>query len=342
MGVEDLPLDETLAAVKAVETASTAANTAASIARMFLATKLVEAKRFTPELSKEAQTKLKAFQSELETHTKRLNELKKSTAERKKAVTMREAEHEVKKAEDLGKAVAEAAKILMNDEKLSELSSEEGKESGATSAPLSQLVLCFANLQEIRQASEATIKAEQAASKHLTDTRKYITARQIEAKGREASSELSSELIKYEARLRAVATEIGKYKNVSASVDRRLAAKKSVEDCSSKVKAVEQKFEKLQELADAIENPKAEGDDSAKEPKEGDEEGGEKKENENEEKGKDGDSKEKTVKANSKERVQKALKEAEAAAADMQAAIKSAMRFVDMQMKVQPEAAKAM
>lgn len=317
MGVEDLPLDETLAAVKAVETASTAANTAASIARMFLATKLVEAKRFTPELSKEAQTKLKAFQSELETHTKRLNELKKSTAERKKAVTMREAEHEVKKAEDLGKAVAEAAKILMNDEKLSELSSEE-----------------------IRQASEATIKAEQAASKHLTDTRKYITARQIEAKGREASSELSSELIKYEARLRAVATEIGKYKNVSASVDRRLAAKKSVEDCSSKVKAVEQKFEKLQELADAIENPKAEGDDSAKEPKEGDEEGGEKKENENEEKGKDGDSKEKTVKANSKERVQKALKEAEAAAADMQAAIKSAMRFVDMQMKVQPEAAK--
>lgn len=34
------------------------------------------------------------------------------------------------------------------------------EESGATSAPLSQLVLCFANLQEIRQASEATIKAD--------------------------------------------------------------------------------------------------------------------------------------------------------------------------------------
>eukprot|EP00434_Breviolum_minutum_P042595 symbB.v1.2.037923.t1/scaffold5738.1/size24079/3 len=109
---------------EAVETASTAANTAASIARMFIATKLVEAKRFTPELSKEAQTKLKAFQSDLETHTKRLNELKKSTAERKKAVTMREAEHEVKKAEELGKAVAEAAKSLMDDEKLTQLSYE--------------------------------------------------------------------------------------------------------------------------------------------------------------------------------------------------------------------------
>ena len=319
MGVEELPLDETLAAVKAVETASTAANTAASIARMFIATKLVEAKRFTPELSKEAQTKLKAFQSDLETHTKRLNELKKSTAERKKAVTMREAEHEVKKAEELGKAVAEAAKSLMDDEKLTQLSSEE-----------------------IRAASEGTIKAEQAASTHLTETRKYITARQIEAKGREASSELSSELIKYEARLRVVATEIGKYKKVSASVDSRLKAKKSVEDCHAKVKAVEQKFEKLTELADAIDNPKEDGEVKDGEAKDGEAKDGEAKDGE----AKDGEAKDGETKAvpskklTGKEKVREALKEAEAAAAEMQAAIKSAMRFIDMQMKVTPTAAK--
>eukprot|EP00435_Cladocopium_sp_Y103_P075739 s332_g63.t4 len=315
MGVEELPLDETLAAVKAVETASTAANTAASIARMFIATKLVEAKRFTPELSKEAQTKLKAFQSDLETHTKRLNELKKATAERKKAVTVREAEHEVKKAEELGKAVAEAAKALMDDEKLTQLSSEE-----------------------IRAASEATIKAEQAASNHLTETRKYITARQIEAKGREASSELSSELIKYEARLRVVSTEIGKYKKVSASVDSRLKAKKSLEDCNSKVKAVEQKFEKLTELADAIDHPK-EDPEAKDEAKDGEAKDGEAKDGE----AKDGEGDENASnnrKLTSKEKVQKALKEAEAAAAEVQAAIKSAARFIDMQIKVTPAAAK--
>jgi len=287
MGVEELPLDETLAAVKAVETASTAANTAASIARMFIATKLVEAKRFTPELGKEAQTKLKAFQSDLETHTKRLNELKKSTAERKKAVTVREAEHEVKKAEDLAKEVAKAAEPL-EDEKLAQLSSEE-----------------------VRAASEATIKAEQAATKHLAETRKFITTRQIEAKGREASSEISSELIKYEARLRAVATEIGKYKKISASVESRLAAKKAIEDCSAKVKAVEQKFERLTELSEAI--------DGEKDKEEG---------------------KEPDISKDSKEKVQKALKEAEAAAAEMQAALKSAMRFTDMQIKIQPAASK--
>lgn len=279
MGVEELPLDETLAAVKAVETASTAANTATSIARMFIATKLVEAKRFTPELSREAQTKLKAFQTELETHTKRLNELKKSTAERKKAVTVREAEHEVKKAEDLAKKVAEAASNL-EDDKLTQLS-----------------------VEEIRTASEATIKAEQEASKHLAETRKFITTRQIEAKGREASSEMSSELIKYEARLRAVATEIGKYKKVTASVESRLAAKKSLEDCAAKVTAVEEKFQKLSELSAAIDSPPPEGEDS-------------------------------------KDHAQKTLKAAEQAAAEVQASVKSAMRFLDMQMRVTPSAAK--
>ncbi|CAJ1332756.1 unnamed protein product [Effrenium voratum] len=274
----------------AVETASTAANTAASIARMFIATpairsarmcqhtqesrvimescstarKLVEAKRFTPELGKEAQTKLKAFQSDLETHTKRLNELKKSTAERKKAVTVREAEHEVKKAEDLAKEVAKAAEPL-EDEKL---------------------------------------------------------------------AQLSSELIKYEARLRAVATEIGglalgmggKYKKISASVESRLAAKKAIEDCSAKVKAVEQKFERLTELSEAIDGEKA----SRARRLRADRAPIARRARRDKEEGKEPD-----ISKDSKEKVQKALKEAEAAAAEMQA-----MRFTDMQIKIQPAASK--
>lgn len=59
MGVEELPLEETLSAVKGCEAAATSANTAVSIARMFIATKLVEAKRFSPGPSAEAQEKLK-------------------------------------------------------------------------------------------------------------------------------------------------------------------------------------------------------------------------------------------------------------------------------------------
>eukprot|EP00931_Biecheleriopsis_adriatica_P025091 TRINITY_DN154_c0_g1_i6.p1 TRINITY_DN154_c0_g1~~TRINITY_DN154_c0_g1_i6.p1 ORF type:complete len:1521 (-),score=627.15 TRINITY_DN154_c0_g1_i6:106-4536(-) len=285
MGVEELPLDETLAAVKAVETAATAANTSASIARMFLATKMVEAKRFTPELSKEAQTKLKQFQSELETHTKRLTELKTSTAQRKKAVTMREAEHEVIKAETLAEEVKTAASCLEDDDKITELSS-----------------------QEIRAASEKTIKAELAAAKHLAETRKFITARQIEAKGKEASTEVSQELIKYESRLRNVQNDIAKYKKLASSIDTRLAAKKTIEDAQNKIKAVEEKLAKVEKFAEAIDAPAAAPAEGEAEPAE------------------------KTGPA--------AAKAGEQAAAETQATLKGATRFIEMQLRVQQGSAK--
>eukprot|EP00930_Biecheleria_cincta_P023470 TRINITY_DN1695_c0_g4_i1.p1 TRINITY_DN1695_c0_g4~~TRINITY_DN1695_c0_g4_i1.p1 ORF type:complete len:2021 (+),score=568.23 TRINITY_DN1695_c0_g4_i1:448-6063(+) len=284
MGVEDIPLEEMLTSVKACEVAVTSANTAASIARMFIATKLVEAKRFTAALSTEAQEKLKEFQTELETHTKRLGELKKATADRKRAMTMREAEHEVDKAEELAAKVAEVGAALVNDEQLSELSSAD-----------------------IKNASEQTIKAEQAASKHLSETRKFLTARQIEAKGKESSSEVSTELIKFETRLRTAQTEIAKYKKAASTVDQRLAAKKSIEDAQAKVGAVSDKIQKLIEMSEAITNPtSANEDEESKEPRESDE-----------------------------KVLQKNMRAAEQAAADAQASLKAAGRFVDMQLRTQ-------
>ena len=122
--------------------------------------------------------------------------MKKNTSERKKAVTLREAEQEVQKAEQLAQEVAQAAQKVMEDSKLVDLSTEE-----------------------ISEACEATKEAETKASKHLADTRKFITLKQIEAKGRDASSELSGELIKYEARLRAVATELGKGLSIWGDVE---------------------------------------------------------------------------------------------------------------------------
>merc|ERR1719336_1644893 len=84
MGVEELPLDQMIEAVKECETTTTAANTTASICRMFVATKLVEARRFQEGPSQEATTKLKECQTELEAQMKRLTELKQNTAARKK------------------------------------------------------------------------------------------------------------------------------------------------------------------------------------------------------------------------------------------------------------------
>uniref|UniRef100_A0A7S4S093 Structural maintenance of chromosomes protein 4 n=1 Tax=Alexandrium monilatum TaxID=311494 RepID=A0A7S4S093_9DINO len=76
MGVEELPLDETMTAVKACETAATSANTSVSICRMFLATKVVEAKRFSEKPSQETTSKLKDLQKQLEAYDTRLKSMK--------------------------------------------------------------------------------------------------------------------------------------------------------------------------------------------------------------------------------------------------------------------------
>merc|ERR1712066_589996 len=107
---------------------------------------------------------------------------------------MREAESEVANAEELAKQVAEAASVFSDDAKLMELSAAE-----------------------IREASERTLQAEQAANAALADARKYITARQIESKGKDMSTEVSSELIKYQARLASAQSEVAKCKKLSAA-----------------------------------------------------------------------------------------------------------------------------
>jgi len=221
MGVEELPLEETLTAVKACETAATSANTSVSIARMFISTKLVEVKRFSPGPGQEAQQRLQEFQKALELATNRLAELKAATAKRRRQSLTREAESQVASAEALCKKVAEAAEILGDDAKLTEHSSVD-----------------------MRAAAECTNRAEVLASQALIAARKFITARQIEAKGKEASASVGADLNKFQSRLTAAQSDITKYKKISATVDQRLAVKRVIEDAHAKLKDAEDKVEK--------------------------------------------------------------------------------------------------
>merc|ERR1712190_572055 len=222
MGMEELPLEETLEAVKACETAAISANTAVSTARMFIATKLVDAKRFSPGPIQEAQTKLKDLQKQLDTHTKRLNDLKTATSNRKRTSLMREAENMVRQAEGLTREVSKVATVFEDDAKLSELSSDT-----------------------IRSTADQTAKSEAAANAAIAEARKFITARQIEAKGRDASSEVSAELIKFQTRLSTSQGELAKFKKLASTVESRLARMKAVEECSGKLTAAEEKVDKV-------------------------------------------------------------------------------------------------
>merc|ERR1712137_1501419 len=88
---EDVSLDETLSLAKISETASGEAQTAATMARMFIQMKILEVKRFSSGPGGEATARLMDCQKQLTAATERLAELKANVASRKRLALVREA-----------------------------------------------------------------------------------------------------------------------------------------------------------------------------------------------------------------------------------------------------------
>jgi len=97
---------------------------------------------------------------------------------------------------------------------------------------------------EIREASERTSACEKEANTMLMEVRKFVTARQIEAKGKDASVEVSTELIKFQTRLSTAQGEVGKQRKLFTSVEQRIAVKRLLEDSNKRLKDTEEKVEK--------------------------------------------------------------------------------------------------
>eukprot|EP00416_Gambierdiscus_australes_P004688 CAMPEP_0171129418 /NCGR_PEP_ID=MMETSP0766_2-20121228/118908_1 /TAXON_ID=439317 /ORGANISM="Gambierdiscus australes, Strain CAWD 149" /LENGTH=1029 /DNA_ID=CAMNT_0011592615 /DNA_START=23 /DNA_END=3112 /DNA_ORIENTATION=+ len=227
---EEMSLEETLSTVKASEAAAAGAQTASSMARMFIQMKVLEVKRFSSGPANEATKKLTEFQKQLEVAAKRLAELKGGVNRRKRSALVREAESRVAKAEGFVDKMKEAASIFADDAKLMELSAEE-----------------------IREASEKTTVCEKEANEALMEVRKFVTARQIEAKGKDASAEASTELIKFQTRLSTAQSEVAKQRKLFTSVEQRLAVKRLLDEAEKKLKETEEKVSKATEAVSHLE-----------------------------------------------------------------------------------------
>mmetsp|Transcript_38101 Transcript_38101/g.89254 ORF Transcript_38101/g.89254 Transcript_38101/m.89254 type:complete len:2003 (+) Transcript_38101:126-6134(+) len=292
LGVEELPADQMITAVKACETALTTTSTTISGAKMFLATKLVEAKRLSKAASEGLQERLKELQEQLEEYQKKFVEIKNATAERKKEALMRESEDEVKKAEELAKTAKEKVSVLEDNEKLFEMSAAE-----------------------IRKVAEEVLRAETAASQALTKTKKFVTDRQIQAKSKDPSSALSGELIKYQLRITTAITEMAKCKKLCTGIDKRLEARKVVEEAKSRLAQANNRMTSIEETLAKLkhksgeEGEEAEGGLEAKENGEG--------------------SQEAAADKTDSESVEKMIKEIEVAVAEATATLKNAKSYVD-------------
>merc|ERR1712242_503912 len=183
--------------------------------------KALEVKRFSNGPATDASARLVDFQKQLEIATKRLVELKGGVNRRKRLALVKEAESRVSKAESLVEKVKESAAVFADDAKLMAMSADE-----------------------IREASERTSVCEKEANESLMEVRKFVTARQIEAKGKDASVEVSTELIKFQTRLSTAQGEVGKQRKLFTSVEQRIAVKRLIDDSDKKLKETEEKVEK--------------------------------------------------------------------------------------------------
>jgi len=217
----NMSLEETLAKVKDSEGAAAQAQTASSMARMFIQMKALEVKRFSHGPATDASKRLIDFQKQLEIATKRLMVLKGGVNRRKRLALVKEAEERVSNAESLVEKVKEAAAVFADDAKLMAMSADE-----------------------IREASEKTSVCEKEAGEALTEVRKFVTARQIEAKGKDASVEVSTELIKFQTRLSTAQSEVSKQRKLFTSVEQRLAVKRVLDEAEKKLADTEEKVGK--------------------------------------------------------------------------------------------------
>lgn len=213
-------LEEALATVKEMTSVASGAQTAASMARMFIQMKLLEVKRFGGS-GADATQKLQECQSQIQAATQRITELKGNASKRTRVALVKEAEKEVARAEELANKVVLAARVFADDAKLTSISSEEAQE-----------------------ANKKTIAAEKEATEVLNQARKLISQRQIEAKGRDSSVEVSSELIKFQTRIAAAQQEVAKQKQLLASVEQRVAAKHMLEEGEKRLQGTEEKISK--------------------------------------------------------------------------------------------------
>jgi len=218
---DDMSLEETLAKVKESEAAAAQAQTASSMARMFIQMKALEVKRFSSGPANDASKRLVDYQRQLELATKRLVELKGGVNRRKRLALVKEAEARVGKAESLVEKMKEAAAVFADDAKLMAMSADE-----------------------IREASEKTSVCEKEANEALMEVRKFVTARQIEAKGKDASVEVSTELIKFQTRLSSAQSEVSKQRKLFTSVEQRLAVKRLIDEAEKKLSETEDKVAK--------------------------------------------------------------------------------------------------
>eukprot|EP00933_Yihiella_yeosuensis_P052122 TRINITY_DN50127_c0_g1_i1.p1 TRINITY_DN50127_c0_g1~~TRINITY_DN50127_c0_g1_i1.p1 ORF type:complete len:1005 (+),score=281.52 TRINITY_DN50127_c0_g1_i1:49-3063(+) len=227
--VEDLSMEETLATAKTSEVTAATAQQAFSASKVYIQMKSLEVKRLSPNTATSVTAKFKELEKQLEAANYQLNELRSGINRRKSKALVKEALEKVDHAEELVVRMKEASSVWSDDDKIAALSTAE-----------------------LREASEQSALREKESNAAISEARKFVSSRQIEAKGKDGFNEVGNELTKLQARLAEAQSEIGKQRKIYATLEQRFAIRRVVEEVDKKLKAAEEKVSVLQGKCAAI------------------------------------------------------------------------------------------
>lgn len=220
-GLEILPQEESAKAISESEAAAAKSETTINAAKVFLRTKLGEAKRLSQDLAKSTTEELTQLLAKAEAASKKLASFKKETSERKMASLLAEVVDGIAAAEKKVAVVAEAARLFLCDS------------------------LDKVTAEAIREAGEKTSAVEEEASAACLDAKKLIASKQKEAKGGEATAAIA----KLQARLNATQQDLAKQLKAAGTGDKLIKGKELLQEAEERIKAAEAEVEKVEAMA---------------------------------------------------------------------------------------------
>lgn len=229
---DDSNSTEVLASLRLAETSLSSGQAAALSAKNIIQMKLLEAKRFSARANSDATRGLQQCQQLLATAVLSLEDMKAKTLQRKCRSVSKEVELHILSAEALVQAATEAAEFVTDEEQCSALT-----------------------MEQLREATEKALVREREASAALMEARKLVSTQQLEAKNKEWSAELVTELTKFQSRVASSQAAVEKQRRLLTSVDQRGSiklllgqAKKKIEDAEEKVAKMGEALQQLQAL----------------------------------------------------------------------------------------------
>jgi len=225
-GIEDLPIEETTAAIAAIDASVGVANRTLIETRTFLVQKRVEAKRLVDEAGT-CETELSAMQGRLEAAATKIGELRKENEVRKRRSQLEASAAQVSTAEAAMQRLTEAM-AQFSDDRLGELSTEDASR------------LC-----------EEISSAEQQARKSVLDGKKFLALQVQDTKnlGDTQRSAVASELSKMQSKMTQFQGDLEKLSKQCAQQEHRFVAKRIAHDADSRLKTLQADVEAAARVA---------------------------------------------------------------------------------------------